>query len=149
MINIGITGIPASINQKGSDLEPEFNFQISYNKYDSTSVVVTGMDTYKYYRIEDGAFQADHTQVNNKDKDIEISTKYSCHGWMQDGRLIVCTELGEIILCETDGSYMAYIPESPSEDEGAPFKIEAITPFSRGFIVSGENKIYAYEKTED
>ena len=69
---------------------------------------------------------------------------------MHDGRLIVCTEAGEIILCETDGSYMSYIPESPiEEDRNAPFKIESITPFSRGFIVSGKNKIYAYEKTED
>ena len=149
-INIGITGIPASINQKGGEQEPEFNFQISYNKYDSTAVVVTGMDTYKYYRIEEGEFQADHTQVNNKDADIEISTKYSCHSWMHDGRLIVCTEAGEIMLLETDGSYMSYIPESPcEEDRNTPFKIESITPFSRGFIVSGKNKIYAYEKTED
>jgi len=67
---------------------------------------------------------------------------------MNDGRLIVCTELGEIMLLETDGSFKAYIPESPIEDEGE-FKIEAITPFTRGFIVSGEDKIYAYETTED
>jgi len=113
------------------------------------------MDTYKYYSIVDleaGAkeFQADHTQVNNKDSDVDISTKYSCHSWMQDGRLIVCTELGEIMLLETDGAYMAYIPESPRyEDRDTVFKIESITPFSRGFIVAGENKIYAYEKTED
>ena len=152
-INIGITGIPASINQntKGADQEPEFNFQISYNKYDPTCVVVTGMDTYKYYQIEDVGdkkveFQAQHTQVNNKDR--ELSTKYSCHAWMQDGRLVVCTELGEVMLLETDGSFMAYIPESPIEEEGG-FKIEAIVAFTRGFIVSGEDKIYAYEKTED
>jgi hypothetical protein len=67
---------------------------------------------------------------------------------MQDGRLVVCTEVGEIMLLETDGSFMAYIPESPVEEEGN-FKIEAIVPFTRGFIVSGEDKIYAYEKTED
>ena len=67
-INIGITGIPASINQntKGADQEPEFNFQVSYNKYDPSCVIVTGMDTYKYYQIEDIGdkkveFQAQHT----------------------------------------------------------------------------------------
>jgi hypothetical protein len=67
---------------------------------------------------------------------------------MNDGRLVVCTELGEIMLLETDGSFKNYIAESPIEDEGE-FKIEAITAFTRGFIVSGEDKIYAYEKTED
>jgi len=67
---------------------------------------------------------------------------------MNDGRLVVCTELGEIMVLETNGEFLAYVPESPIEDEGE-FKIEAITAFTRGFIVSGEDKIYAYEKTED
>ena len=107
-------------------------------------VVVTGTDTYKYYKIEGGEFEADHTQVNNKDR--EITTKYTCHSWMHDGRLIVCTEVGEIILCETDGSYMSYIPDSPTEDD---FNIQSIISFSRGFIVAGNGLIFAYEKTED
>jgi len=152
-INIGITGMPASIiqNQKAGDVDIDFNYQISYNKYDPKCVVVTGMDTYKYYQIVDKEdkkveFEADHTQVNNKDR--ELSTKYSCHCWMNDGRLVVCTELGEIMVLETNGEFLAYVPESPIEDEGE-FKIEAITAFTRGFIVSGEDKIYAYEKTED
>jgi len=67
---------------------------------------------------------------------------------MHDGRLVVCTEIGEILLLETNGSFLAYIPESPHEEE-KDFKIEAITAFTRGFIVSGEDRIYAYEKTED
>jgi len=65
---------------------------------------------------------------------------------MYDGRMVVCTELGEIILCETDGSYMAYIPDSPADEE---FKIESIVSFSRGFIIAGNGQIFAYEKTED
>jgi hypothetical protein len=50
-INIGITGVPASImQQKGGDTaDIEFNYQVSYNKYDPKCVVVTGMDTYKNY----------------------------------------------------------------------------------------------------
>jgi WD40 repeat protein len=69
---------------------------------------------------------------------------------MNDGRLVVCTEVGEIILCESDGLFMNYIPESPTDEA---FKIEAVMPFSRGFIIAGnENgigKFYAYEKSED
>ncbi len=74
--------------------------------------------------------------MNNKDRDI--STKYSCHSWMHDGMLIVCTEIGEIIVCETDGSYLTYVYDSPINYY--EFKIEAIIPFSRGFIIAGYSK---------
>ena len=142
-INIGITGIPASMNQKDGN-ELDVNFQISFNPHEVNYIVVTGPDTYKYYKYEDGAFEADHTQINNKDKDL--TTKYSCHAWMQDGRLVVCTEVGEIIVLETDGSYSAFVPDSPVENE---FKIEAIVATARGFIIAGDGLIYAFEKSED
>ncbi len=71
--------------------------------------MVTGNNTYKYYKIKElNEFGADHTQINNKDRNI--STAYSCHAWMQDtGRLVVCTENGEIMLLETSGEYMSFI----------------------------------------
>jgi hypothetical protein len=113
-----------------------------------------GVDTYRFLRIDanPGATQAEftqeHTRVNNADR--ELTTKYVCQAWMGDGRLIVCTEVGEIFLCEESGSYMTYIPESPTDDN---FKLEACVAFSRGFIVAGnENgngKFYAFEKCED
>jgi len=93
--------------------------------------------------MKDGEFEANHTQVNNKDRDI--TTRYSCHTWMSDGPLILCTEVGEIIVLDDDGSYMSFVPDSPMND----FKIEAIVSFSRGFIVAGNGLIYAYEKSED
>mgnify|MGYP000049844968 FL=1 len=65
---------------------------------------------------------------------------------MQDGRLVVCTEVGEIIVLETDGSYSAFVPDSPVENE---FKIEAIVATARGFIIAGDGLIYAFEKSED
>ena len=108
--------------------------------------MVTGSNVYKYYKIKDlNEFIADHTQLNNKDR--QLTTQYSCHAWMQDtGRLIVCTENGEIMLCETSGEFMAYIHDSPGES----FKIQTIVPFSRGFIVGCENgMILAYERVED
>jgi len=65
---------------------------------------------------------------------------------MHDGRLVIGTEVGELILLETDGSYMAYISDSPV---GEGFKIESIVSFSRGFIIGGNGLIYVYERTED
>lgn len=66
---------------------------------------------------------------------------------MQDtGRLVVCTENGEIMVCETSGEYMAFVHDSPKDN----FKIECIVPYSRGFLIGGENGcIFAYERVED
>ena len=121
-------------------------FKCSFNPFDNNAVVVTGTNIYKYYKVKDlNEFVADHTQLNNKDR--QISTQYSCHAWMQDtGRLIVCTENGEIMLCETSGEFMNFIHESPGEG----YRITTIVPFSCGFIISGENgMISAYERVED
>jgi hypothetical protein len=64
---------------------------------------------------------------------------------MTDGRLIVCTEVGEIIILEDDGEFVGFLPDSPSHEE--EFKIEAITPMQRGgFVVAGNGRIYIYEK---
>lgn len=109
------------------------------------SVVVTGPDTFKYYRIEEGELQPALTQINNKDRDI--TTRYSCHTWMTDGRLIVCTEVGEIIILEDDGEFVAFLQDSPMQEED--FKIEAICPMQRGFLVAGNGRIYVYEKLDD
>lgn len=72
-------------------------------------MIVTGPNTYKYYKIGDReTFVPDHTQVNNKDR--QLTTNYSCHSWMLDsGRLVLCTENGEIMLLENSGEYLTFI----------------------------------------
>jgi hypothetical protein len=54
---------------------------------------------------------------------------------MPDGRLIVCTDQGEIMLLETSGDYKMLLAESPGEG----FFIETIIVYSKGFIIGGEN----------
>jgi hypothetical protein len=50
------------------------------------------------------------------------------------------------MLCETSGEFMNFIHESPMEG----FKITTIVPFSRGFIIGGDNGMMAaYERVED
>lgn len=65
------------------------------------------------------------------------------------GGLIICTENGEIFLCE-DGAFKCYIPESPVDEN---LKIEAVIPFSQGFIVAGNDngygKFYVYQQCND
>lgn len=64
---------------------------------------------------------------------------------MTKGFLIIGTEVGEILVCNDDGSFDTLVPDSPMND----FKIEAIVSFSRGFIVAGNGLIYAYEESDD
>jgi len=58
----------------------------------------------------------------------------------------VCTEMGEIMLLENSGEYIAYIQQSPLQN----FKIQCILPYQKGFIIGGESgEIIVYEKVED
>ena len=120
-----------------------YGFQCSFNSFDHNSVVVTGPNLYKYYKVKElSEFVADHTQVNNKDR--EISSSYSCHSWMLDtGRLLVCTENGEIMLLENTGEFLAYINHSPLNSAN----ITCIVPYGKGFIIgSDQGEIIIYER---
>jgi WD40 repeat protein len=65
---------------------------------------------------------------------------------MPDGRLIICTDQGEIMLLEGSGDYKMLLAESPGEG----FFIETIIVYSKGFIIGGENgQIMIYEKSEE
>ena len=108
-INIGIQGFTAQINMKGgaADREPNHNLMCSYNPFDSERVVVTGEDTFKVYKIEDGQFDTVLTLITGNDR--EITTRYTCHAWTHDGELIVATELGEIIVLDNYGQYLGFV----------------------------------------
>ena len=67
---------------------------------------------------------------------------------MPDGRLIVCTEIGEVIILEDDGAFVAFLEDSPIIQEDK-FRIEVVIPMQRGFLVAGNGKIYVYEKVDD
>ena len=118
--------------------------QWSFNPIDPYWVVVTGGGLYKYFKIKDSEIEPDHTQLNKKPDDI--SSEYSWHWWSNDGRIIVCTSRGEIILWESSGEFNSFIPTSPVGE----WNIASISPFARGFIVGGEEgQFFVYEKTED
>ena len=117
----------------------------SFHNQDHSSVLVTGNGTFKYYKVSESN-SLKNTQNAIGKKESHISNNYTCHAWLQDGRLLVCTDQGEIMLLESDGSYKMLISDSP----GDGFYIDCITTFSKGFIIGGDNgRIYIYEKSED
>jgi hypothetical protein len=74
-----------------------------------------------------------HNQIVKKE--TYISNNYTCHTWLPDGRLIVCTDQGDIMLLESTGDYKMLLPESPGEG----FYIECVITYSKGFIIGGDN----------
>jgi len=107
--------------------------------------LVTGNGTFKFYRVnENNSLKNTHNAITKKES--HISNNYTCHAWLPDGRLLVCTDQGEIMLLESDGSYKMLLSDSP----GDGFHIECILTFTKGFIIGGDNgRIYIYEKSED
>lgn len=96
-------------------------------------VLVTGFNVFWYFRIQDNSvLRAVHTQLK---KEAHVSSNYTAHLWLPDnGRLLVATDQGEIMLCEQGGEYKMLLPESPGEG----FHVMCMHPFSKGFICGGD-----------
>lgn len=62
-------------------------------------------------------------------KDPEISNNYKCHAWLHDGRFIVCTDQGQIMLFEATGEYKQV---QIFDAKKASFPISAVLPFQIG-----------------
>lgn len=78
-------------------------------------------------------------------KEVQISNNYTCHLWLPDGKCLVCTDQGEILLLE-QGDFKFMLQDSPGEG----FYIECIQPYKRGFIIAGDNgTILMYERGEE
>lgn len=90
------------------------HLQCTFNPIDPYCIVVTGGGLYKYFRVNDTEIEPSHTQLNNKDD--ELSSEFTCHCWSNDGRIIVCTAKGEIMLCESTGEFNSFIPTSPVDE---------------------------------
>lgn len=69
------------------------------------------------------------------------SQHYTAHAWVtwinNEVRLVVCTDQGEIIVLDANGEYKSLLASSP----GDGFWIECIFPFSKGFLIGGDNGI--------
>jgi hypothetical protein len=119
--------------------------QCSFSNQDQNTVLVTGNGVYKFYKVqENNLLKPIHTQISKKDP--HISNHYSAHTWLPDGRALVCTDKGEIMLMDQNGDFRANLSEAPGDD----FFIECIITYSKGFIIAGDNgRIMIYEKSED
>ena len=63
-----------------------------------------------------------------------ISQNYTAHCWLPEGKILVGTDQGQIILCENNGEVRRPLNDYPGEG----FCIEKIMTFSKGFIICGD-----------
>jgi hypothetical protein len=124
-------------------------FQISFNPFEENSVFVTGPNTYKYLKASEAEFTIDHSQLNNIDRNYGYDfSSFQCHAWMADSaRLIVCTERGDIVVCENSGEFYCYVER---DDRQREHRIKAIVPYNRGFVIGWSSGIFqAFERYDD
>ena len=70
----------------------------------------------------------------NKKEYSHISQNYTAHCWMPDGKILVGTDQGQIIICQATGEVHRPLSDYP----GDGFYIEKIITYSKGFIIVGD-----------
>lgn len=117
----------------------------SFNPYDPSSLVVTGKGVYRYYKIIDNqTIKCTVSQLTKKD--MGFSNLYTAHTWTDD-RLILYTDMGEILLVEKDGDFKMMLKESPGEQFSIRY---AINSRPNGFVIANTTGRYmVYEEIGD
>ncbi|CAJ1350252.1 unnamed protein product [Effrenium voratum] len=129
---------------KVSNLTGSMIHECSFNPQDSSLVCIIGDGVFKFFRLQEGTFKGIPNQLN---KMREASNQnYICHTWLNDDRLIVCSEAGDALLFDSGGEFKMVLPCSPCE----PRSLLCVASFSRGFIAGGEKGIVTfYERSDD
>ncbi|CAK9099589.1 Cilia- and flagella-associated protein 57 (WD repeat-containing protein 65) [Durusdinium trenchii] len=129
---------------KVSNLTGSMIHECSFNPQDSSLVCIIGDGVFKFFRLQDGTFKGIPNQLN---KMREASNQnYICHTWLNDDRLIVCSEAGDALLFDSGGEFKMVLPCSPCE----PRSLLCVASFSRGFIAGGEKGVVTfYERSDD
>lgn len=127
-------------------------FQVSFNPFEQTAVVVTGPQTYMYLTFQDQEFTIGHSQLNNVSEQYRGGASsdlqsFNCHTWMPDsGRLVLCTDHGEVLLCENSGEFVSFLDR---DDRQRDHHVKSIVSFSRGFIIGWSSGLMqAFERVD-
>ena len=119
-------------------------YQASFYNLDFNSLIITGNGVYKYYKLKDNGLRPEHSTLAKKES--HISNNYTCHTWLPEGKIIICTDQGELLLLESTGEYKMLLSCSP----GDGFYIESITNYSKGFMIAGDTgQIMVFEKSDE
>ena len=110
---------------------------------------MTGPQCFRYYHINDNVglhtFRMVHEELKSKEvRKPLLSDNYTCHAWDQASRLVVCTDKGEIMICDYSGLIQTYLTDAPFDN-----RLDCIWPTTKALVVGGENGfIWSYELTK-
>ena len=120
--------------QELNNIGHAFGNQVSFSNLEQNHILVTGDNTYKFFTMKDQILSLSNKALNKKETS-NLSTNYTAHVWLQD-RILVGTNLGQIILCDHLGEYKKTLQDSTTETGG--FCIEKFLVYSKGFIIAGD-----------
>ena len=105
---------------------------VSFSNTNGQVIIVTGKDVYKFYMLSDNAnLKQLHSSFARKDDQQPLSTNFVCHTWLADGKFIVCTDIGQILLFEQSGDFKQVTIET--KDPKYPiFPINSCLSFTLG-----------------
>lgn len=111
-------------------------FQVSFNPndFEGNTMLLTGpCNTFKYIRKDqDNNLSIPLSEIHELDAGRKISNNYTCHAWSQStGHILVCTDGGEMIVCENSGVYKAFVLQAKVGPS-----IDAVLSLSNGFLVA-------------
>ena len=78
--------------------------QVSFSNMDSNNILVTGNNTYKFFTTKDNNLQL-HSKTFSKKECAHLSTNYTAHCWLHEGKILIGTDQGQLILCQPNGDY--------------------------------------------
>lgn len=140
--------IIGSIKASSSDDSPVY--QVSICPWDYTTMIAVGKNIFKVFKIVEGFLRPQPLPLRREN--VHIST----HCWLQGDRLLLGTDVGELILFESLEYRAVIYPASISQSNDSSSSsttdatITCIIPSSRGFITGGENgELKLFERKDD
>ena len=119
-------------------------YQVSFNILDYTNgIIVTGNNVFLFYKPIEGLNKIQTQGIAKKEP--HVSNNYLCHSWLYDGKLVIGTDAGEILLCDQNCEYRGYLTSGMES-----WSVLCILPYSNGFLVGGEEaRVVMFERNPE
>lgn len=125
--------------------------ECSISPQDSSLCCVIGDGVFKFLRLQDGVLKGLPNQLAKLRE--SQNQNYTCHSWLHDDRLVLCTESGDILLFDQGSEFKMVLPCSPNSANpgtSAHRSLLTIAAFSKGFVCGGDNgHIKVFERSDD
>eukprot|EP00397_Hematodinium_sp_SG-2012_P002542 GEMP01002549.1.p1 GENE.GEMP01002549.1~~GEMP01002549.1.p1 ORF type:complete len:1215 (+),score=317.57 GEMP01002549.1:306-3950(+) len=124
--------------------------ECSISPQDSTLCCVIGDGVFKFLRMQEGVLKGLPNQLAKLRE--SQNQNYTCHAWMHDDRLVLCTESGDILLFDQGSEFKMVLPCSPNAVSGtqAHRSLLTIAAYSKGFVCGGDKgQVKVFERSDD